>query len=151
MRTWRGRRFATTVNECESNLVTDCVITPDFVDVNLVVFTKAPCDVDHPGRHVQMEGRTKPAEVCPLGERFKVIDRLAGLHFDNRLKTFATLLRQEQEIWIEGRGTAPDGRVLLSSRVDRRFKAAPALGLKKADYTVVFKLFADRPHQDGAH
>lgn len=151
MRPWRRCRIATTVNKCESNFVTDCVIAPDFVDENLVVFTKTPRDVDHPGRHVQMKSRAKPAEVCPLGERFKMIDRLASLHFDNSLKAFATLLGQEQEIWVQGRGTAPDGRVLLISRVDGRLKAAPALGLKKADYTVVFKLFADRPHQDGAH
>ena len=86
----------------------------------------------------------------PLRQRFEVIDRLAGLDFDDGLQPMAALQRQQHEVGIQRRRAGADRRVLLGARVDAGLVLAAELRLQQADDAVVLELLADRPHQDRA-
>jgi hypothetical protein len=79
------------MHERETHLVAYGVITPDLGHVNLVVFAKAARDIHHPGWDIKVERRPKLREMCPLGQCFQMIDRLARLDLDHSLKTPAAL------------------------------------------------------------
>jgi hypothetical protein len=80
-----------------------------------------------------------------------VIDRFAGLHFDDALYAAPAPLSREHDVRELGRCTGTNRSVLLRAGVDGRVEAAPKLGLEQSDDTVVFELLPDRPNQNGAH
>src|ERR1044071_1223946 len=84
----------------------------------------------------------------PLREGLKVVDRFAGFHLDDDLQTVSTFRGRQHEIRVKRRGTDPDRRVLLSSRVDADFVAPLEPALELANDAVVLELFADGPDQN---
>ena len=112
---YRRDGFARAVDEREPHLVADRVIAPDLGDVNLVVLAEPPRDIDHAGRHIQVERRAQLGEVRPLRQRFEVVDRLAGLHLDDGLQLMAAFLRLKHEVGIDGGRAGADGDVLLGA------------------------------------
>lgn len=143
--------LARTLNEGKPDVLPDAVIAPDFSDRDLVVLAQASRDVDHRGRHVQMEGPTKLCEARPLGERLEVVDRFPGLDLDDRLQSPAARLGQQDQVRIQDHGPTLHGRILFRSRIHAGFVATPALRLKQPNNTVVLELLSHRPHQDRAH
>ena len=139
------------MHERKAHLIADGVIAPDFADVNLVVVAKPPGDVNHSGRHVQVEGNAQPPVVRPLGERLQVIDGFARLDLDYRLQPMTTLRRLKDDVGVHGGGPAADGDILFGAGIDSCLKSAAVFGLEEADYTIVLELLADRPHQNRAH
>ena len=57
------------MNERETNLVADGVITPNLGDVDLIVLAKPARDVNHACGHVQVERNAQSGVVRPLSER----------------------------------------------------------------------------------
>jgi len=139
------------MDERESNLVPERVVTPDFVDVDLVVLAQSAGHLDHRRRHVQVKRRPHAREVRPLSERLEVVHRLTCFYLDDNLEASAPLLRLEHEIRVQRRRSIADGRVLFGTGVDANVEFATAFRLKQANNAVVLELFADRPHQDRTH
>jgi CheY-like chemotaxis protein len=138
------------MDERKTNLIADGVIAPNLGDVNLVVLAEAARDVNHARGHVQMKGDAQSGVVRPLGERLQVIHRLAGLDLDDGLQPMTPFGRLQDEIRVQGGGTAPDRDVQFSSGVDPDLETAAIFGLQEADDTIVLELLADRPHQNRA-
>ena len=80
------------MHQREPELVAHEVITPDFVDADVIGFRQPPRDIHHVRGHVKEEVDAQPAECRPLRERFEVVDRLARFDFDDRLESPATVL-----------------------------------------------------------
>jgi len=139
------------VHEREPDFITDRVVAPDFVNANLVVLAQPSRDVDHPCRHIQMKRRPQLRKMRPLGERLEMIDRFTRLDLDHPLQTVPALLREQDQVWIDRRVAAADGRVLLRAGVHARLELPAPLVLQESDNAVVLELFADRPHQNRAH
>jgi hypothetical protein len=95
-----------------------------------------------------MEGGARAAEMRPLGERFEMVDRLARLDLDDDLQLVASVLRHQEEVRIQRRGAGSNRRVLLVTRIHRRFVSPAKLGVQQADYAVVLELLTNGPHQD---
>ena len=104
-----------------------------------------------PAGTYRWNGARSLGEMRPLGQRFEVVDRLAGLDLDDALQPAAALLRQQHEVGIQRRGPGPDRQVLLDAGVHAGLVLPAELGVQQADNAVVFELLADRPHQNRAH
>jgi hypothetical protein len=143
--------IAAPVDKRETHLITDCVVAPDLVDVNLVVLTQAAGDVHHSGRDVQEECCTQFGEMGPLGERFEMIDRLAGLDLDDSFELAATALREEQKIreYHQPAGSHPGS--LFRPRICTGVIPSSRLCLEQPDNPIVLELFADGAYQDRTH
>jgi CheY-like chemotaxis protein len=80
-----------------------------------------------------------------------VVYRLTSLDLNHGLQPMPALGRLQDEVGIHSRRPAPHRDILFSPRIDSRLETAPVLSLQQSDYTIVFKLLADRPHQNRAH
>src|SRR5689334_18438000 len=98
-----------------------------------------------------MKRNAEPGEVCPLRERFEMIDRLAGLDFDHALQSSSPLEREQHEVGIHDRWGVPHRRVLLDAWIDAGVELSAQFCLQQADQTVVLELLTYRPYQNGAH
>jgi CheY-like chemotaxis protein len=87
----------------------------------------------------------------PLGERFEMIDRLAGLDLDDSLELAAAALREEQKIreYHQPAGSHPGS--LFRPQICIRVIPSSRLRLKQANNPIVLELFADRAYQDRTH
>jgi len=94
------------------------------------------------------EGGTDAAVVGPLCQRLEVVDRLASLNFDNDLELVAPILRQEDQVGIQGGWADADRHVLLDAGVHAGFVLAAELAVEQPDDAVVLELLPDRPHQN---
>jgi hypothetical protein len=113
------------VDQRESNLIADAVIAPDLAHHDLIVLSQTPRDFHHARRHIQMKFGAQLCQVRPLRQSFEVIDRLAGLDFDDSLQPAAALERQQHQIRIHSSWTGSDRCVLLVTGIYRDFEFAP--------------------------
>jgi hypothetical protein len=95
--------------------------------------------------------RPESSEVRPLRERFKVVDRLACLDFDDRLQAMSALGGRQQDVRKHRDRSAPDWRRLLSPDIDADFVPASELCLQQANNPIVLELFTNGPHEYRAH
>jgi hypothetical protein len=139
------------VDQRETHLITDGVVAPDLVDVNLVVLAQAAGDIHHSGWDVQEECRTQFGVMGPLGERFEMIDRLPGLDLDDSLELATTPLREQKKIreYHHPAGSHPGS--LLRPRICTGVIPPTRLCLKQPNNPIVLELFTDRAYQDRTH
>ena len=139
------------MHQRETNLVSDGVITQDFVDLDLVVFTQPAGNVHHTRGNIQKEGRAKFSKMSPLRKRFEMVDRLAGLYLNDRLQLPAPSLRKQQKVRKQLRAASPQRHVLFCTGVGANLVTAARFRLQQANDPVVLKLFTDGPYQDRTH
>ena len=135
----------------KSQLVADAVITHDLGNGNLVIAAQPTRNIDRRRRHVQMERGAQFCQPRPLGHGFEIVHRLSCFDLDHALQPSPPVGRQEDHVWIVCRGAAPDGGILLLTRIDAYLVAAAKTGLQQADNAIVLELLADGPHKDWTH
>lgn len=139
------------MNERETDLIADEMKAPDLADVDLIVLAEAPRDVDHAGRHVEVERHAQLPEMRPLRQRLEMVHRFARFDFHDRLEPMPPFERLEDQVRKYQRRATADPRVLFAPRIDPGLVPAPVLGLQQANDTVVLELLTHRPDQDWAH
>jgi hypothetical protein len=127
------------------------VITHDLGNGNLVIGAQPASNIDGRRRHVQMERGSQFCQTRPLRHRFKVVHRFRRLDLNHPLEPAPPVRGQEHDVGIIRRGAAPDGCILLLTRVDANLVAATETVLEQADNAIVLELLANRPHKDWTH
>jgi hypothetical protein len=136
------------VHHREPRLIAERVIGPHFRDGDGVLDAEPASHFDGAGRHVQMEGRSHPAEVGPLRHRLEVVHGFAGLDFDDALEPVSLVLRGEHQIGEHLAGSDLHTGGLIVRNIDGDFVLPLQLRLQKPDDAIVFELLSDRPDQN---
>ncbi len=145
-----GRRRRS-LDEREARLIADRVEAPELRHVHLILCDEAPRDFDDARGHVQMKGRAHAAEVRPLRHRLEMIDGLPGFDLDDPFEPLPLVRRRQHEIRKHLTWADLDAGGLLLPYVDGHVVPPFQSSLQQPDNPIVFELFANRSHQDGAH
>jgi hypothetical protein len=127
------------------------VVAPDFRDVHLILRGEPPRNLDRAGRHIQVKWGACPTKVGPLSARFKVIDRFRGLYLDRTHQLSPAIRRGQHQVRKDLQEANLDRGRLVFADIGRHIVPPLQLYLQEANDSVVFKLFADRAHEDRTH
>ncbi len=135
----------------KSERVADSVIAPDLVEADLVRHAQPLSDICRPRRHVQIKPGPDLAEVGPLRHRLEVVDRLAGLDFDDAFELPGPSWNREHEVWAHHHARHLDGRRLVGADVDGHFEPPAPPRRQVLNHAVVLKLLAYGAQENRTH
>ena len=139
------------MHQRETGLIAQGVEAPDLGNVDLVLRREPPGNLHRPGRYVEVERRSGPAEVGPLSHGFEVIDRLGRLDLDRSHQPVRPIGRRKHEIRKDLHRPDFDRYGLRFADVGYYLALALQAHLEESDDAVVLELLAHGADEDGAH
>lgn len=135
----------------KSERVADGVIAPDLVEADLVRNAQPLSDICRPRRHVQIKPGPYLAEVSPLRHRLEVVDRLAGLDFDDAFEPSGPSWSRDHEVRAHHHAGHLDGRRLVVADVDGHVEPPTPSRRQGLNHAVVLKLLAYGAQENRTH